>query len=209
MGIHNEPGFTKVSPIPPASKLIENMVETLTSTSDPDRSYVNFKNDGTDRVVLMVNNLGGLSELEIAGATGHATSIVQKKGYKVERVLSGTFITSLNMPGFSLTLLKLPAETEKAPATANQLLDLIDMPVNAPGWRWHAAVAPRTEDEYTNDAQTGLTKSSTDTTSPIKTENGDKIVKAIQSAAENLIKAEPEITRLDTIAGDGDRKSVV
>ncbi|TIC61185.1 dihydroxyacetone kinase Dak1 [Wallemia mellicola] len=204
MGIHNEPGFTKVSPIPPASKLIENMVETLTSTSDPDRSYVNFKNDGTDRVVLMVNNLGGLSELEIAGATGHATSIVQKKGYKVERVLSGTFITSLNMPGFSLTLLKLPADAEKAPATENQLLDLLDLPVNAPGWRWHAAVPPRTEDEYTNDAQTGLTKSSTDTTSPIKTENGDKIVKAIQSAAENLIKAEPEITRLDTIAGDGD-----
>ncbi|TIA74467.1 hypothetical protein E3P92_01236 [Wallemia ichthyophaga] len=203
MGIHNEPGFTKMSPIPPASQLIEGMVDTLTSTSDPDRSYVNFRNDGSDRVVLLVNNLGGLSELELAGATGHATSVVQKRGYKVERVLSGTFITSLNMPGFSITLLRLPAEGESAPASTAQMLELLDSPANAPGWRWHATTPPRLEKEYVNDSPTHA-KPSTDTAAPIKTDNGEKIIRAIKAAAENLIAAEPEITRLDTVAGDGD-----
>ena len=62
MGIHNEPGARRLSPIPPLHELIPQLIENLTSTSDPDRSFVPFKGRG-DRVVLLVNNLGGTSEL--------------------------------------------------------------------------------------------------------------------------------------------------
>ena len=48
-----------------AQKLVGYMLEKLTSTSDKDRSFVPFKHDGSDRAILLVNNLGGLSELEL------------------------------------------------------------------------------------------------------------------------------------------------
>ena len=50
MGIHNEPGARRLSPIPPLHELIPQLIENLTSTSDPDRSFVPFKGRG-DRVV--------------------------------------------------------------------------------------------------------------------------------------------------------------
>ena len=204
MGIHNEPGYKKVSPIPKADELIKSMVETLTSTTDPDRSYVKFKNDGTDRVVLMVNNLGGMSELELSGITGHATTIVSERGYKVERVLSGTFITSLNMPGFSITLLRLPDGKENAPASDKEILEYIDYPVNVPGWRWHANVSPRNPEEYIKNESESKSKSNESSGKPIKIDNSQKVLESIKAAAQNLINAEPEITKLDTVAGDGD-----
>lgn len=57
MGIHNEPGL-EVLPTPTTRELLTKMVDLTTSTSDPDRSFVPFKNDGKDEVVLLVNNLG-------------------------------------------------------------------------------------------------------------------------------------------------------
>ena len=48
-----------------AQKLVGYMLEKLTSTSDKDRSFVPFKHDGSDRAILLVNNLGGLNALEL------------------------------------------------------------------------------------------------------------------------------------------------
>ena len=43
----------------------------------------------------MVNNLGGISELELSGILGAAVEQLQAKGIKVRRVLSGAFMVSL------------------------------------------------------------------------------------------------------------------
>lgn len=94
MGIHNESGFTRLSPIPPLHSLIAQLFELLTSTSDPDRSFVPFKNDGSDEVVLLVNNLGGLSELELSGVAGEAVQQLEGKA-KVHKVLVGSFMVRL------------------------------------------------------------------------------------------------------------------
>jgi hypothetical protein len=53
--------------------------------------------------------------------------------------------TSLNMPGFSLTLLLLPRDHEKF--TAKQILECLDGPTSAPGWPWHAPVEPNLDME--------------------------------------------------------------
>ena len=95
MGIHNEPGHSRV-PLPPLNDLIAQMFEMITSTNDPDRSFLPFKNKpGEDDVVLLVNNLGGISELELSGITGAATAVLEKKGVKVHRVLTGSFMVCL------------------------------------------------------------------------------------------------------------------
>ena len=92
MGIHNEPGHRRLSPIPPLNQLLPQLVEFLTSTTDTERSFLPFKNNGSDRVVLLVNNLGGVSELELANIAGEARKALEAKGVKVERLISGTFM---------------------------------------------------------------------------------------------------------------------
>lgn len=94
MGIHNEPGLN-IIPLTTSASLVSDMLALLTSTTDEDRSFVPFANDGSDEVVLMVNNLGSMSELELAGILGAAVEQLGKKGYKVRRVMSGSFMVSL------------------------------------------------------------------------------------------------------------------
>jgi triose/dihydroxyacetone kinase / FAD-AMP lyase (cyclizing) len=92
LGIHNEPGHRRSSPIPTLDKLVEEMVEMLTNTTDPERSFLNFKHDGKDHVVLMVNNLGGTSELEMGAIAAAAVLEIRRRGFHIDRVLVGKFM---------------------------------------------------------------------------------------------------------------------
>lgn len=161
MGIHNEPGIQKL-PLKSTAELVETMLTKITETSDKDRSFVPFKGDGSDEVVLMVNDLGSISELEMGGITNegqsyytpcspsywHVTDVrdvavqwLQKKNIKVKRVLAGTYMTSLNMPGFSLTLLLLPNGSDE-PYSSKEILSLLDASASSPGWKYYSAKEP-------------------------------------------------------------------
>lgn len=67
-------------------------------------------------------------------------SWLQKKNITVRRVFAGTYMTSLNMPGFSLTLLLLPREGDAY--SSQDILSLLDAPASAPGWRWTSGQEP-------------------------------------------------------------------
>ena len=62
MGIHGEPGFQKIS-LPSSSDLVQKMLDTIINTQDADRSFLDI-NPEEDQIVLLVNNLGGVSTLE-------------------------------------------------------------------------------------------------------------------------------------------------
>ena len=68
MGIHNEPGTEKL-PLNSVKEMVDTMLSKIVDTDDEDRSFVPFKNDGSDEVVLLVNDLGAISELEMGGIT--------------------------------------------------------------------------------------------------------------------------------------------
>ena len=91
MGIHNEAGYTRLSPIPSLHDLIAHMLDLIMSTTDKERSYLPFRNDGKDDVVLLVNNLGGLSELELGVIVGKTVSSLRGK-VNIRRVFSGSFM---------------------------------------------------------------------------------------------------------------------
>ena len=63
MGIHNEPGCVVLHDRPNIDTLLDTMLDYLEKNDDTDRSYVSF--DGAESVVLLVNNLGALSVLEL------------------------------------------------------------------------------------------------------------------------------------------------
>lgn len=102
------------------------------------------------------------------------------------------------MPGFSITLLLLPEERP----TGDLILSLLDEPTETPGWKWSSRSPPagvQSPSEISN------TVSATDKSkTPLKAPNPSAFVLAIEKACNALIQAEPEITRMDTIAGDGD-----
>jgi len=90
MGIHNESGYLRLSPVPELSKLVPQLLDLIMSTTDPSRSFLPFK--GQDSVVLMVNNLGGVSELELGAIVGQVTSDLEARGVVITCILSGTYM---------------------------------------------------------------------------------------------------------------------
>lgn len=65
LGIHNEPGVEKIK-IDSSQKTVDRMLDLLLNKEDPEHSFVHFD---TDSVVLLVNNLGGTSILELSAVT--------------------------------------------------------------------------------------------------------------------------------------------
>lgn len=141
MGIHNEPGSTRTKTT--LVDLVATMLLQILDHNDPDRSYITHSPG--DKFVLLVNNLGGLSTLELSGITDEVYRQLGKSyQIKPERVIQGTFLTSLNGLGFSISLLKL-ADTGLGPGKS--FLELLDAPAEAVGWS--APIKPATW-EYRN-----------------------------------------------------------
>ena len=128
MGIHNEPGCEKVKTDLPG--LIKIMLGQLLDQGDKDRAYVSIGK--TDETVLLINNFGGVSNLELGAITTEVTSrLLKDYGLKPRRIISGTLFGSLDGPGFIISILRL---ADTGLGTGKSLLDLIDAPVNAIGW---------------------------------------------------------------------------
>lgn len=199
LGIHNEPGH-KISPIPNIDDLIKDMFEKMLSPSDKERHYVDFdlKND---EYVLLINNIGGTSSLELNAVASHVISNLPLTK-KPKRVLISDFVTSLNAPGFSITLLNLSniQKTNKN-FSAEKVLSFIDMPTNAPGWK------PKTYKCKEWDTEREVTESPMKNVEPVTSElevNAEVLKNSLVNALQTLLKKEPEITEYDTRVGDGD-----
>jgi dihydroxyacetone kinase len=192
LGIHNEPG-KKIS-IPNIDDLVTDLFQMLVG-KDEDRHYVDFdlENDG---YVLLVNNIGGTSSLELFVIAEH---VISKLPFakKPKRILVSDFVTSLNAPGFSITLLRL-ADFE---FSTDEVLEFLDTETNAPGWKPKSFSSKQweTESEYVESPM----KEVTHVSSSLRID-GSTFEKKLVTALETLIEAEPKITHYDTVVGDGD-----
>lgn len=116
IGIHGEPGIERTA-VTTADELVARMVDAVVT----DLPFA----EG-DKVLLFTNSMGGTPLVELYLAHGIAERLLAERGIVVERRLVGPYITSLEMQGMSLTLLKLDDE----------LTELWDAPVNTPALRW-------------------------------------------------------------------------
>ncbi|KAI5476272.1 putative dihydroxyacetone kinase 1 [Pseudohyphozyma bogoriensis] len=197
MGIHNEAGVLREK-ITSSKALITKMLSFITNTKDEERAFLPYKHDGKDEVILLVNNLGGISELEMSSIANDAVDILAEQGITVKRIIVGSVMTSLNLPGFSLTTLLLPRAGE--PYTSDRIIELFDAPASSPGWKFAAKGVPGVPSAPAAVAEPPVIKSGG---APVPYDAAF-FEKAVIAAAEAVIKAEPEITKYDTIAGDGD-----
>jgi dihydroxyacetone kinase-like protein len=116
IGIHGEPGRRRV-PLAPAREIAEMLVEPVLADLD-------FT--GGDGVIAFVNGMGGTPLLELYLMYAEVAAVLEKAGVTIARSLVGSYITSLEMAGCSVTLLQVD----------DDLVRLWDAPVRTPGLRW-------------------------------------------------------------------------
>lgn len=140
IGIHGEPGRKRLK-LKTADEITEMLA--LAIIEDPayhrtvrewdagkaewvDVDLVDPPFKAGDQVLAFVNGMGGTPAIELAIIYRKLHEICEKKGLKIVRNLMGPYITSLEMQGCSITLLKMDDE----------LIKLWDAPVKTPGLRW-------------------------------------------------------------------------
>jgi triose/dihydroxyacetone kinase / FAD-AMP lyase (cyclizing) len=110
--------------------IVETMLQELLDWSDEDRSFSTIS--AGDELVLLVNNLGGLSGLELGAITLEiAVQLEKKYGTRPVRVYSGTFMSTLNELGFSISLLKV---VDLGLANRLSMVELLDAPAETTAW---------------------------------------------------------------------------
>jgi phosphoenolpyruvate---glycerone phosphotransferase subunit DhaK len=115
IGIHGEPGRRRV-PLAPASEIAETLVGSV---------LTDFDFTGGPSIVLL-NGMGGTPLLELYLMYGEVAARLERAGVRVARNLVGNYVTSLDMAGCSLTVVRVDDE----------LLRLWDAPVDTPALHW-------------------------------------------------------------------------
>ncbi|KPM34364.1 Dihydroxyacetone kinase 1 [Neonectria ditissima] len=195
MGIHNEPGSERSKLELP--ELVGKMLEQLLNPNDKDRAFVDF--NSSNETILLINNLGGVSVLELGGITAEVASQLETKhGIRPVRTLSGTFMTSLNGLGFSISLLQVVPHKFDAPG----IVGLLDASAEVVGWS--GPIQTSTWDAKNDGTRTDSSGIAQETKPSGLKMDASVAQSSLKKALERVIAAEPEVTRYDTVVGDGD-----
>ena len=116
IGIHGEPGRFREE-IGPASQIAERLVTPIVE---------DLPFSSGDRVLAFVNGMGGTPLIELYVMYAEVAKLLEGHGLQIERNLVGNYITSLEMQGCSITLVKLDDE----------MVRYWDAPVDTPALRW-------------------------------------------------------------------------
>lgn len=116
IGIHGEPGRRRVK-LAPAAEIVEMLVNPIVED-------LGLK--AGEQVLAFLNGMGGTPQIELYLAYNELNRILKGKQISIARSLVGSYITSLEMAGCSITLLRLDDEMVK----------YWDAPVQTPALRW-------------------------------------------------------------------------
>ncbi|OXB57426.1 hypothetical protein ASZ78_010141 [Callipepla squamata] len=186
LGIHGEAGVRRMK-VMPVDEAVETMLAHMTDPSNA--SHLPLSPGAS--VVLVVNNLGGLSCLELSIVAGVAVRVLERRGVRIARALVGSFMTALEMAGVSLTLLLVDEE----------LLRLIDAETTAVAWPnvvTGPAVSQRPEVAAPKERM-GTAKQV-----PSKGPGMERAQQVLARVCSTLLGLQDKLNELDRAAGDGD-----
>lgn len=179
LGIHGEKGVERT-----AMQIADHLVDRLLRTILDDRKW-----PAAVRMGVLINNLGGTSAMELAIVARRVIAYLREHGAIVERAWSGSYLSAMEMPGVSISLMPLDAERDA----------LFDHPAAPVAWPTNGRVpqalvvlpgaSKLAEPAPTLDAE------------PMEV---DSLRRVLLAAADALDAAEPELTDLDSKVGDGD-----
>jgi dihydroxyacetone kinase len=179
LGIHGEPGAKRIR-LEGAREIVELLIAPILQTRDFGAG---------SRVAVLVNNLGATTSMELAIVARSAAKFLESKEIAVERMYAGTFLSSLDMAGISISLLRVDENR----------LRWLDAPTEAPAWPSATKIAASPSIQRTIRAPAAV---------PIEPPSGAAVNKAVEiairAAAQAIQKAESRLTELDRQVGDGD-----
>lgn len=184
LGIHGEKGVERTAPMPAdqlTETLLSNIIEDLAIKSG-------------ERIALLVNGLGATPDMELAVVLRAAFENLTRRNVAVERAWCGTLLSALNMPGCSISLLRLDDER----------LALLDSETEARAWPGGGEVNQSIR--IPSAATPHVTLSEHSGTVARADERGwaQRLKPALDAVAHALITNEAILTDLDSKAGDGD-----
>lgn len=179
LGIHGEKGVRRAT-IASADAIVDEILATL---------LLEVPDQKDTPLALLANGLGGTAPMELSIVARRALQVLRSAGRRVDYAWTGEFMTALEMPGCSISLLPLDEERSA----------LLEAPAEVAAWPGSRRLGPERRLVAAPEGQTepaaepgGATPTSL---------NLRRIVDAV---AEAMIAAEVELTDLDSKAGDGD-----
>jgi ATP-dependent dihydroxyacetone kinase len=179
LGIHGEQGVARQK-----HQTADVLVETILDVILTDRAI-----GRESRVALLVNGLGGTPPMELAVVARGALATLRARGVVVERLWTGTFLSAIEMPGFSLSVLPID----------DAGLVLLDAPTEAAAWAGSGRI-PLVRDVRATSRE-GLPPAEQNRSA----DGYGPLVRDMALACATALEAsERRLTDLDSAAGDGD-----
>ncbi|NAS19316.1 dihydroxyacetone kinase subunit DhaK [Clostridium butyricum] len=192
VGIHGEPGI-KREKIAAADELAERIIDSILK---------DMKIDGTnnEEVALLINGFGGTPLQELYLFNNSVTAELAKRNINICRTFVGNYMTSIDMQGASVSLMKLDG----------QLKELLSEKCDAPSFKVSGPVdaveytALQESDDAENEVAFEAETSERFACINDKKVNLDNMIYIIDKMSEVIIKNEVPFCELDSHAGDGD-----
>ena len=203
-GPHNEPGYRKLSPAPSAEGLVTEILKYCLDETDPERGYVNFQ--AGDETALLVSNFGGMSNLELGGLVDELLQqLLADWNIEPARVYAGCLETSLNAPAFSVSVVNISGIARTSSFSAEQVKSFFDLKTDT---AWEAVAGAQNSTQRRPRAEQFVqppveAKKVVDSSRDLKVDP-TLLEKMLRVSCQDLIAAEPDLTRWDTVMGDGD-----
>lgn len=177
LGIHGEAGISR-SPLRPADEIVDGLLDTILRSASLAPG---------SRVALLVNNLGGTPRMELDIVARAALRSLQLAGFTIDLVWVGSYLTALEMPGCSLTVLE----------SSDEIVELLRAPARSAAWRDGvvAGTVPVTSVPPSAASEAGSLGAA-----PVS----GAVFTSLEAACSALIAAEETLTAMDQIVGDGD-----
>jgi ATP-dependent dihydroxyacetone kinase len=179
LGIHGEQGVRRVR-VEPADAVVDTIITTIVDVMKP----------SSERVALLVNGLGGTPPMELSVVARHAIATLRERGFVVARAWAGNFMTALEMPGCSLSLMTVD----------DARLARLDAVTSAPAWPGGGRILERRTVVPSIAADLAPVSAPTARLG----DDGAIVRRAALAAAAAFEREEAALTELDARAGDGD-----
>lgn len=189
LGIHGEPGASTAE-VTNADEIVGTLLTNIFAQNEK----LSKLPEGS-KVALMVNSLGAtpLMELYIAARAAFAW-LVGTRNITITHAYVGTFMSAIDMNGFSLTVCALDDATR---------VERLNAPCSCSAWPKTAQLTPATL-LTVKAPETSAQESDLTSQGPPKTAEGVMAMKVIQRIAKELIAIEGDLTKYDLAVGDGD-----
>ena len=192
LGVHGEAGVGSVN-LCSASEAVKRLLDHMTNKESNTRLELR----PGEKLAVILNNLGGTSKLEELVLARELVTQLEARGYTVVRMYTGHMMTSLEMAGILISLLRVTDHPE--------WLEHLDAPTEAPAWP-KVLNAAAMRDRHTPGRMTApdTRAEMVSRGASLSGEGAARVKLVLDTLTEDLMSLEDKLNLLDSGSGDGD-----